>query len=405
MPTRSHWRRAAGISTLALLAIVGLLSLSACGGSGSAPETTSGVPGVLQSDTLTPLAVIGKQVFEDTSLSEPAGQGCITCHQRDKGLATNNVVETGVVAGHFGTRNTPSLGYLRFSPDFSLGSDGPVGGFFRDGRAATFTAQAEQPFLNPDEMANPDIAHVIAKIAVAPYAAQFKAIWGDHVFDDQTLAFDRLGMALAAYQREDNDFAPFTSRFDLWRQGKVQFTANEQRGFALFNDPLKGNCAACHPSTGPDPKTPPLFTDFSFDNLGLPRNMLIPANADPDYFDLGICGPERTDIKDQSLCGQFKVPTLRNIALTAPYFHNGVITTLRETVRFYVTRDTNPELWYPTVDGVVQKFNDLPQRYHGNVNTLEVPYNRHPGEAPALDDEEIDRVVDFLNTLTDGYQP
>ena len=385
--------------------VLACLALAGCGGSGDSPETTSGVAGVLQAVTLSPLARIGKQVFEDTSLSEPAGQGCISCHQHERALATNNLVEPGVVAGRFGTRNAPSLRYLRFSPDFSIGDDGPVGGFFRDGRAPTFTAQAQQPFLDPDEMANPDVAHVIAKIAAAPYASAFKAIWGERVFDDTASAFDRLGMALAAYQREDDDFAPFSSKFDEWRQGRAQLSAGELRGLALFNDPLKGNCAACHPSTGPDPRTPPLFTDFTYDNLGLPRNPAIPANADPDHYDLGLCGPERTDISDQTLCGAFKVPTLRNIAMTAPYFHNGEISDLREAVRFYVTRDTNPEFWYPAVEGAVRKFDDLPQRYHGNVNTVEVPYNRHPGEAPALDDEEIDRVVDFLNTLTDGYQP
>ena len=110
--------------------------------------------------------------------------------------------------------------------------------------------------------------------------------------------------------------------------------------------------------------------------------------------------------RDASLCGQFKVPTLRNVAVTAPYFHNGRFKTLKEVVGFYVRRDSNPEEWYPlAADGSVRKFDDLPQQYHGNVNVTEVPYNRHLGEALALTPDEIDLVVEFLNTLTDHYQP
>jgi cytochrome c peroxidase len=139
----------------------------------------------------------------------------------------------------------------------------------------------------------------------------------------------------------------------------------------------------------------------------VPRNPDISANQDPSYFDLGLCGPFRTDLANRTdLCGAFKVPTLRNIALTPPYFHNGRFQTLRDVVSFYVRRDTNPEEWYPLgVDGLVHKFDDLPAQDVGNVNTKEVPYNRHPGDLPALSAPEIEDVVAFLQTLTDGYQP
>jgi cytochrome c peroxidase len=136
-------------------------------------------------------------------------------------------------------------------------------------------------------------------------------------------------------------------------------------------------------------------------------SLVVAANSDPDYFDLGLCGPQRVDLADRTdLCGAFKVPTLRNIALTAPYFHNGRFATLRDVVSFYVRRDTNPEEWYPRgTDGLVAKFNDLPPQHVGNVNTTEVPYNRQPGDAPALSPNEIDDVVVLLATLTDGFQP
>jgi len=179
------------------------------------------------------------------------------------------------------------------------------------------------------------------------------------------------------------------------------------RGLALFNRPDKGNCQACHPSARGADGAPPLFTDYTYDNLGLPRNAEIPANEDPAYFDLGLCGPLRTDLEARrDLCGAFKVPTLRNVATRQVFFHNGAFKSLLDALRFYVRRDTNPEQFYPLdADGVVDKFDDLPAELHRNVNTEEVPYERHPGQAPRLDDVEIDDVVAFLGTLTDGYDP
>ena len=165
------------------------------------------------------------------------------------------------------------------------------------------------------------------------------------------------------------------------RAGKAQLTAAESRGLELFEDPHKGNCAACHPSSPAADGTPPLFTDFTYDNVGLPRNARIPANADPAFYDLGLCGPERGDLADRrDLCGAFKVPTLRNVARTAPYFHNGGFETLREAVDFYARRDTHPGEWYPQSAGKPRKFDDLPPGLEDAVNTAEIPYDRKPGE-------------------------
>ena len=174
----------------------------------------------------------------------------------------------------------------------------------------------------------------------------------------------------------------------------------------MFNSAGKGNCAACHPSARGSDGASPLFTDFSYDNLGVPRNTDIPANGDASYFDLGLCQVDRPELTGRSdLCGAFKVPTLRNVATRRVFFHNGRFKSLRETLRFYVTRDTQPELWYPVAGGSVDKFNDLPPQYRGNVNVTEGPYNRKPGDTPALSEAEIDDVITFLATLTDGYKP
>jgi cytochrome c peroxidase len=273
--------------------------------------------------------------------------------------------------------------------------------------------QAKGPFLNPREMAMPSKAAVIDQIRAARYAPLFKRVFGVGSLDNVDEAYDRVAQAIEAFELTER-FQPFSSKFDAVLRGKARFTQAEARGFELFKSPQKGNCIGCHAgeATSHEP-TDWLFTDFTYDNLGVPRNLDIPDNADPAFYDLGLC--ERPGIEGKaplaagdaaelvrSLCGAFKVPTLRNVAKTAPYMHNGFFKQLRDVVEFYVTRDTNPGKWYPrAINGEVQKFNDLPSAYHGNVNTSEVPYDRKIGEPPHLDAEEIDDVVAFLNTLSD----
>jgi cytochrome c peroxidase len=174
----------------------------------------------------------------------------------------------------------------------------------------------------------------------------------------------------------------------------------------LFEDPKKGNCAECHISQRGNDGSAPQFSDFGLIALGLPRNPAIPRNADPRWFDLGLCGPLRVDLHDRKeYCGRFRTPTLRNVATRHTFFHNGVFHTLREAVAFYATRDTNPERWFPRdQNGVVQKFNDLPKEYWKNIDVEDAPLDRHLGDVPALNDAEIDDIVVFLGTLTDGYR-
>ncbi len=248
------------------------------------------------------------------------------------------------------------------------------------------------------------VASVVEKLRRADYVSEFTRVFGADVFDDPARAFDSAALALARYQLEDPDFRPFDSKYDAFLSGKARLTDQELRGLALFNDPTKGNCAACHPSARGSDGAPPLFTDFTYDNLGVPRNDAIPANADAAYVDLGLCGPQRPDLAERrDLCGAFKVPSLRNVSRTAPYFHNGRFATLQEVVAFYVRRDTSPEEWYPVGATGVQKFDDLPVELHVNVNSTEAPYNRRLGDTPALTPAEIDDVVAFLGTLDDGF--
>lgn len=360
-----------------------------------------GLTGPAAAADMSDVALLGKQLFNDPILSSTGKMACATCHDAKFAHAAPNTrsVPEGADPGREAGRQSPSLRYLKFNTSFFFAKDGtPTGGFTWDGRAMSLADQARGPLLSPNEMANKSVDDVVGKLARSNSAAEFKRLFGSDIFNRPADAFARLLLSLQKYQKEDPDFAPFSSKFDQWLNGRATLSSAEIRGWALFNNPNKGNCASCHVSTSVN-GVPPLFTDFTYDNLGLPRNPEIKANADFNYFDLGICGPSRTDLANRGdLCGAFKVPTLRNVAKTAPYFHNGVIKTLREAVKFYATRDTNPELWYPAG----QKFNDLPSQYQRNVNTTEVPYNRVAGDYPALDDNEIDDVVAFLNTLTDA---
>jgi len=149
---------------------------------------------------------------------------------------------------------------------------------------------------------------------------------------------------------------------------------------------------------------PAAFTDYSYEALGVPRNPAIPANRDPHYYDLGLCGPKRGDLAAQAqYCGMFKTPTLRNVATRRVFFHNGYFHTLDAVMHFYVERDTDPRKWYPVMHGKVRKFDDLPPRYRGNIDRSDAPMDRAPGDRPALDTREIADVVAFLQTLDDGY--
>lgn len=371
--------------------------------------------------TLTPRERLGFRMFFDTSLSEPAGTACASCHDPRRAFTGNNNTMIGVSLGsrsdQFGTRDAPTLMYLANAPRFgTVEKDGKrirVGGHFWDGRADTLEEQAVQPLFNAVEMNNADAPTLIAKVAKSSYAGEFRKVWGDRIFANTQAALDAVGASIAAFERS-RVFQPFNSKFDHVMRGEAQFTEQEQRGLSLFTIRQKGNCAQCHvvDADSRDPRKS-LFTDFSYRALGLPRSTRIPKNADPAFIDLGLCervpvagvkpgAPAvKPTVTDPETCGLFKTPTLRNITITAPYMHNGLFDSLRDAVAFYATRDTHPERWYP--EG--KKFNDLPAQYHANVDVDTPPYQRRPKQRPQLNEEEIDDIVAFLYTLTDGYHP
>lgn len=404
--------------TISTLCLGSLLALSTVDGT---QAQTAPPPRTDDEKTLTDVQWLGKRIFEDATLSEPQGMSCMSCHQPDHAFQGNNgspiaAIALGSRPGQLGTRKTPTLMYKTYSPAFGFYKDvddgketlEAKGGQFWDGRASDLKEQAAGPLLNPVEMNNPSIEAVVEKVKTGYYADAVKAIYGADVFADPKVAFARLTDAIFAFESSER-FAPFASKFDDYLRGTAKLTREEARGLALFLDPKKGNCAACHAGK-PESKDPTdwIFTDFTYDALGAPRNRAIPANADPAVFDLGLCkrpglaeiAPK--EIKIEALCGAFKVPTLRNIAVTAPYYHNGAISSLREAVTFYATRDTDPAHWYSRdAHGNVIKFDDLPATAKENVNIKEVPYDRKVGQPARLNYREIDDLVAFLKTLTD----
>lgn len=363
---------------------------------------------------MSPAAALGEKIFADTSLSASGRLACASCHDPKHDYAAPNgaaVQLGGPNLDQPGLRAVPSLKYKERTPSFFAdpGPESPVGGFDWDGRALSLQAQPGFPLLAPNEMANASPADLVAKLMNAPYAADFAKVFGATIFSDPGVALQKVGFALASYQLEDADFHPYDSKYDAYLAGKVALSDQEQRGLALFDDPAVG-CAGCHlDKIGADglAGSSPVFTDYEFETLGVPRNAALPANADPAFFDLGICGPLRTGAIAQKsrYCGMFKTPTLRNVANRQVFFHNGYFKTLKDTLHFYVERDTDPGLWYPpNPDGSVDKFDDIPVAYRSNVDVIDPPFDRSIGGQPALTDAQIDDVIAFLQTLNDGYQ-
>jgi len=366
------------------------------------------------------IATLGRELFLDPSLSASGRQSCATCHDPDNHFAPSNGASVQLGGAHLeqsGTRATPALTYTVATPFFtehyyesedegdeSL-DQGPTGGRTWDGRVNRPREQAAIPLLSGNEMANASEAAVAERAAHAAYAVRLRSLYGDDLFADPHRVFLAIGAALEAYQETPAEFSPFTSKYDAYLRGQVALSAREVRGLAAFNDPRRGNCAHCHRSGLSPAGTLPMFTDYGFVALGVPRNEKIPANADPRYFDLGACGPQRRDLaRRPEFCGLFKAPSLRNAATRHSFYHNGVFHTLADAVAFYATRDTNPERWYPRgSDGKVRKFNDLPNEYQRNIN-FEPPFDRRPGRPPALSEQDINDIVAFLGTLTDGFE-
>lgn len=372
--------------------------------------------------TIAQLTELGRKVFFDASLSASGKMSCATCHDPEHafGPADRQPVQFGGAdLRAAGTRSVPTLRYLVttvafdehfFDDDDTGGVDaGPTGGLTWDGRVNTLHEQARIPLLAAHEMGNANAADIADRLRKARYAEDFRKAFsapGHDVLDEPEQALGWLAMALEVFQQSPGEFYPFTSKYDAFLRHQAGLSEREIRGMALFMNPEKGNCAGCHPNNIKASGAFPLFTDSGFIALGVPRNPDIPANREAGYYDLGLCGPVRTDFANSAdYCGRFKTPTLRNAATRTSFFHNGRFHALKEVVEFYALRDVSPERFYPVgTDGKVDKFDDLPAAYRGNVNA-EAPFAPAEPGKPRLDAADIDDIVAFIETLTDGYEP
>src|SRR5580692_4284636 len=399
------------------MTLIPLCGLIASGLGQDAPATLTRAQAMQRAQELT---AVGRKMFFDPSLSGSGRLSCSSCHDPKHAYGPPNsasVQPGGKDMRQLGIRAAPGLTYLQIIPPFtehyfdSDGPDpsvdnGPTGGLTWDGRVDRGRDQARIPLLSAFEMANGDPAEFAARLRCTAYAGEFRPIFGDTVLADPEKTFEAALEALEVYQQSSAEFYPYSSKYDSYLAGKAELTAQERRGLSLFEDPAKGNCARCHVSARGKDGTPPQFTDYGLVAIGAPRNAAIPANQDPSFFDLGLCGPLRGDLRDRAeYCGRFKTPSLRNVATRRVFLHNGIFHTLRQVMDFYVQRDTNPQKWYPRdANGNARKFDDLPAAYRVNVD-VEPPFGGHPGDRPALSDDEIDDVVAFMRTLTDGFLP
>ncbi len=380
-------------SNQTLLSMLIVLLFSACGGGGGTDEDD---PIIDPPVDIAALKIeLGEAIFNDSNLSEPAGQSCADCHDSAAGFAdpaTSNLapVSEGVVPGRFGNRNAPTAAYASFIPDFHLDSveNIYIGGQFLDGRSADLIEQAKGPFVNELEMANTSESMVIDKIKAATYAETFRTVYGSASLEDVSSAYNNVADAIAAFESTDI-FAPFSSKFDAHLAGTAQLTDQETRGLDLFQN--KGLCTECHIIQEGDQ---PQFTNFTYSNIGTPANPNNPFyNVEPDFVDIGLAGNPNLTTDTSLERGKFRVPTLRNVELTAPYLHNGVLQTLEEVVNFYNTRDSN-------------------QCYGANaeplVNCWPLPEVEENVDIASMGDllltaEEEAALVAFMKTLTDGF--
>lgn len=377
-----------------LLAGMGLTLLSA------GPGLTEEQP-LAEAELSAAMAALGKALFFDPNLSRGRTQSCASCHDPSHGFAdpgdnpTQGALSVGQDGTSLGARNAPTVAYAYLSPAFRRMPDGDhVGGQFHDGRAPTLEAQARQPLLNPVEMAMPDEASIIARLREnEEYVQAFDRLFGPQTLDRDEAGMTALTQALVAYERSA-EVSPFDSKYDRYLRGAYTMTDQEELGRVLFFSNQFTNCHLCHKLTALGDGAEP-FSNYRYRNIGVPANPATAGRGAGTAPDRGLGG--RTDMNDKRYDGQFKVPTLRNVAVTGPYMHNGVFKDLRTVMLFYdhfnsssPRRRINPEtgaVWGPP---------EVPE----TLAEKELKFG------PPLDDRRIDALIAFLKTLTDRrYEP
>ena len=343
---------------------------------------------------------LGEALFFDVNLSKNRTQSCATCHDPSHGFidvrpnASDGAYSLGDDGHSLGDRNAPTVAYAMFSPRFHKNNKGDyVGGQFLHGGEPDLAGQAGGPPLNPIEMGMPDKASVVVRLKEDDdYIAALQAHFGSDVFEQVDSAYLAMTQSIAAYEMTP-EFAPFDSKYDRYLRGEYVMTDEEELGKLLFFSEQFTNCNLCHQLHKSPIAEKETFSDYHYYNLGVPTNVEgRKANGIPVYVtDKGLMG--NPVVGDPAQMGKFRTPTLRNIAVTGPYMHNGVFKDLRTVVLFYnkynsraKSRQINPET-------------GLGWRGPSVIKNLAVKELTH---GPALDDQRIDAIVAFMETLTDA---
>lgn len=347
-------------------------------------------------EDLATLEGLGEALFFDENLSQNRTQSCSTCHNPDYGFADpRGMASPGDDGVSIGDRNAPTASYAHFAPMFEKLDEGVYrGGQFHDGRAATLADQAGGPPLNPIEMGMPNAASVVARLEENPaYVVAFKDLFGDEIFADQDEAYAAMTKAIAAFEGTDL-FSPFDSKYDRYLRGEAELTREEMLGETLFFSQQFTNCNLCHelkPRAGMEGET---FTNYEYHNIGVPENGALRDmnGVGRGHPDLGLAQNAMVE-STAGLEGKIKVPTLRNVAVTGPYMHNGVFQDLRTVVLFYNTYNTKSD---------ARMINPETGERFGAPEVAENLSMEELTTGPALEDREIDALVAFMKTLTDA---
>lgn len=296
---------------------------------------------------------LGQALFFDKNLSKNRTQSCSTCHNPDAAFTDSRDNGVGKMASlgddgkSLGNRQAPSVSYAMFSPEFHYDEQKKkyIGGQFWDGRESTLANQAGGPPLNPVEMNMKDKAHVVERLKENPYYVDaFKKLYGHTIFNDVSLAYTAMTKAIESFE-QTKVFAPFDSKYDRYLKGEYELTPLEDLGRSLFFSNNNTSCSTCHMLKGED-KEGETFTNYEYHNIGIPINTTLRAKNGTKALDNGLLS--NANVSDVALKGKYKVPTLRNVAVTAPYMHNGVFKDLKTVVEFYdkynnQERINNPE--------------------------------------------------------------
>lgn len=344
-------------------------------------------------------ALLGQILFFDKNLSFTGNLNCASCHSPDHAFvdvretSAQGMVSQGDDPHKFGNRNSPTMMYAKFSPAFHFDEQAKeyVGGQFWDGRAADLQEQAGNPPLDPLEMAMPDKLEVVKRLWQTPmYVNLLTAHYGKDVWKSVETVYAAMEEAISTFQQQKQLLAPFDAKYDKFLQGKAALTEQEEQGRELFFDSQGANCASCHQLQQHVGHFEETFTNYRYYNLGVPKNrrLLSHNQLSDEFVDLGLFANPKVK-GDEMQKGKFKVPTLRNVAVTAPYMHNGVFKELR-TVLLFLDHYNNPiRKINPETDRLWSEPEYAPTVAHDKL------------KAKALSDAEIDALEAFLKTLTD----